>query len=470
MVKIKSIKVVLIRNFVGGIFAIFLIVYFLFNVATNNFISEEAHRELAKGISDIVNITDTQNAVRVRRGVPSNDAHAPTIFFANEVLTQWHQLRLVTQLMLNVDGIIINGYGEIISATSPLVVFLSDYYLANRQSFEDSSMVRVVNENHTYYMMSIRLNLAEENFSAIMYTDITSAIAFMTNINQILGALLFTTGLIGIIISVVMSSRIQKAIVRLCKYAEVIGQGNFEEEVGNFDYKEFSDLAQSMDDMAGMLNAYDSGQKQFFQNVSHELRTPLMSIQGYAEAIFENVLDKKEASEIIMAESAKMERLVSQLLYISRMDSGLDNINISTVDIGDLLYSSAEAVKILAHKDNKKIVFDFPESKVQIKTDEVKLARAIDNIVFNCVRHADTEIVIGYRVEENVVLISISDDGEGINKEDLPHIFERFYMGAKGNSGLGLAISKDIAQKLGGSIVASNNKGAKFVISIPLNC
>jgi len=481
----KSFRIRLVRNFTGMILIIFVFIYLLFNMLTNNFISAEARRELTTSGIDIENIASNEPP----QGLPFMRGGSGQI--AN-ILYEWQQVRSLGRLIMNTDGIIINEYGEIITANigasagiiTPEITFLSGYFLSNRARFEDDTMVRISHADHTYYLKAIDFSLTGEiSFSVLLYTDITTALTFMRNINQTLVILLIASAIIGVAISFLMSSQIQKAIVRLGKYAEVIGGGNFGTKVGNFDYKEFSELAGSMNNMSNMLSAYDNSQKQFFQNVSHELRTPLMSIQGYAEGIYEEVLIPKEASEIIMTESAKMERLVSQLLYISRMDSGLDVLDISSVNVKNVLFDSAERIKILAEKDGKEILFDFTDADCEIKTDVGKLQRAIDNILSNCIRHAKTKIVIGLRVENEQTVISISDDGDGISEDDLPNLFERFYKGKNGNSGLGLAICKDVVERLGGEIRAENicnnvddvlslsseSKGARFVVAIPLS-
>jgi len=481
---LKSFKKILVRNFTGMIFLILLSVFLFFNVLMNNFISAEAHRELMKSVADIENRA-TYVGIHPRRvffgGLPPLESPEAL----EDFLTQWMQqiqmgsLRSLNQIIMNVDGFILNEHHEIISPNQAMlsendvteIVYMANYYIENRGLFEGGAMVRVAGSINAYYLAAIQFPVtADTYFSVLLYTDITSAIMFMRNINQRLGGLLIISGILSIIVSILMSSQVQNAIVRLCRYAEVIGHGNFEEKVENFTYKEFNDLAQSMNNMSNKLSVYENNQKRFFQNVSHELRTPLMSIQGYAEGILENVLDKEEASEIILSESERMERLVSQLLYISRMDSGLDSLNITTFCIKNMLYDSAWRYKILAEKNGKEIILDFPETDTEIKSDEEKLQRIVDNILTNCIRHANSSVRLAYTATASEIKILVEDDGGGIDKMDLPHIFERFYKGANGNSGLGLAICKDIAEKLGGDIKAENVAppltGARFSIFV----
>jgi signal transduction histidine kinase len=229
-----------------------------------------------------------------------------------------------------------------------------------------------------------------------------------------------------------------------------------------------------MDNMSNMLQAYENNQKQFFQNVSHELRTPLMSIRGYAEGIRENIVDKDTAVDIILSWESRMTDLVNGLLYISRIDEGLEAPkNTVSVDVKNLLFSCYERVKPVAAKAQKEITINAPDSDITINTDEEKLERAIINILSNAIRHAKSSVLISYKNIEDNLEISIQDDGDGISPKDLPRIFERFYKGNKGNSGLGLAISKDIVKSLNGKIRAENilvpDTGAVFTVVLPGN-
>jgi signal transduction histidine kinase len=306
----------------------------------------------------------------------------------------------------------------------------------------------------------------------LLYTDISSAVAFKDGMNQRLGLLLIFSGVLSLGISIVMSKRFKQAILKLSRHAESIGHGNFNDTAGVFKYTEFSELSKSMDNMSNMLHAYESRQKQFFQNVSHELRTPLMSIQGYAEGILADIFNKDEAAGIILSEGHKMTELVSSLLYLSRIDEGMDApLNISSIDVKNLLSTCYERVKPIAAKSEKQIKTDSQESII-LDTDEEKLERAVINILSNAIRHGSSVVRISYRATGTDVEIKIQDDGKGIDKSDLPHIFERFYKGENGNSGLGLAISNDIIKSLGGRLRAENlpypESGAVFTINLPM--
>ena len=210
-------------------------------------------------------------------------------------------------------------------------------------------------------------------------------------------------------------------------------------------------------------------QQTFFQNASHELKTPLMAIQGYAEGIQAGVMDTGSAAEVILKESDRMTELVDELLDISKIDMGRQQLAFSEMDVRELLYDSIRAVEPAA-AGGIAIVPDFPEEPVMVSCDDTRLRRAVTNILSNGVRYARSELRLTCRADKRHVTIRIQDDGDGIAEADLPHIFDRFYMGKNGKSGIGLALTKEIVHLHKGTIRAYNGEtGAVFEISIPVS-
>ena len=210
-------------------------------------------------------------------------------------------------------------------------------------------------------------------------------------------------------------------------------------------------------------------QQTFFQNASHELKTPLMAIQGYAEGIQAGVMDAGDAADVILEESDRMTELVEELLDISKIDMGRQRLTLSETDIRELLYDGIRAVEPTA-ASSIAIVPDFPEEPIIVKCDDVQLRRAVTNILSNGLRYARSELCLTCRTDKRHVTIRIQDDGDGIAEEDLPHIFDRFYMGKSGKSGIGLALTKEIVHLHRGTIRAYNgDSGAVFEISIPVS-
>ena len=211
-------------------------------------------------------------------------------------------------------------------------------------------------------------------------------------------------------------------------------------------------------------------QQTFFQNASHELKTPLMAIQGYAEGIQAGVMDTGSAAEVILEESDRMTELVEELLDISKIDMGRQQLALSEMDIRELLYDSIRAVESAAAASGITIAPDFSEEPIMVKCDDTQMRRAVTNILTNGLRYARSELRLTCRADRRQVTIRIQDDGDGIAEADLPHIFDRFYMGRSGKSGIGLALTREIIHLHTGTSRARNgDTGAVFEISIPVS-
>jgi signal transduction histidine kinase len=322
-----------------------------------------------------------------------------------------------------------------------------------------------------YFMAASSSIIDGRQIHFLFYTDVTSIFDFKSSMNRTLGLILVIFGAFSLILPIVMSVRLKDSIKKLSRYAMEIGRGSFDSTINKLDYSEFEHLSNNKTKMAHLLQSSEEKQKHFFQNASHELRTPLMSIQGYAESIIENVFSKDEAAEIIIAESTKMDALVSGMLYISRIDSGLETSKtLSPVDINDLLAYCHERLKVIAEKASKRILIEYTKTSVVFETDYKKLVIVVTNVLSNAIRYADSEISVKYSIAGGRLEIQIYNDGQGINLNDLPYIFDRFYKGEEGNSGLGLAISKDLLSSLQGSIKAENispsGQGVLFTIRL----
>lgn len=475
MSKTKSFGNRLILNFTLVVFGGFLTVYFLFNMIMDNHIHAEAKAELDREIMTVVN-----NDVIVNTPITEFDGDSRIEITFSTPISR-------SRAILNVDTILLDSNGMLLLPTPfdlqaddvGKVEALINFYNEFSNLFADQDeMVMVRHGGHTFYMRAIPHHLIiSETFaytpipvSVLMYTDITPATNLKSSMNQILLILLAISGIMSLGFSIILSSRFKKSINRLAKHAQVIGQGHFSEQVDRFNYAEFDNLGSSMNNMSNMLGSYEKKQKQFFQNASHELRTPLMSIQGYAEGIQLGVFTTNEATDVILEESKKMSDLVDDILYLSRLNEVQElQLNLSSVEVDTLLTDCVERVNIIAKKAHKQVIEDLkPVANIQVTSDSDKLERAIVNILTNAIRYAKHEVKITAFVSNNDLKIIISNDGPLIDEKDLPHIFDRFYKGKGGKTGIGLAITHNIVTSLQGRVKAKNLDGhVQFVITLP---
>ncbi|MCL2407843.1 MAG: HAMP domain-containing histidine kinase [Defluviitaleaceae bacterium] len=270
------------------------------------------------------------------------------------------------------------------------------------------------------------------------------------------------------IVSYFLANSITKPIERLGTFASGIGKGNFLTNDFEFRDAELDALNAALNKSVRQLGVYDETQKTFFQNASHELRTPLMSIKVYAEGIVYGIMDAKKAGETILEEADRLSELVTDLLYIAKIDNITTAYKTEAVDLSETIRNCVTRQQNLAEKKDLSFVFDFDEDGITYTGVADLLARAVDNLLSNAIRYAKSEIIISCRKYNGKVEIKFMDDGNGIEPDVLPHIFERFYKGKGGNTGIGLSIVKSIADQHGGHITAENRPsgGAIFTVNL----
>jgi two-component system phosphate regulon sensor histidine kinase PhoR len=227
------------------------------------------------------------------------------------------------------------------------------------------------------------------------------------------------------------------------------------------------------------LRRADQIRRDFVANVSHELRTPLTAIRGYVEALLDDRSDSEDTRrflEIIARHSERMERLVSDLLRLARLDARQEALDLASCDLQQLFNTVIADVAQTAEAKHQQITtaVDGPGSRVS--ADPAKLHDVLRNLVENAVHYSPDHAAIRLEAmhQNGVVRISVSDSGPGIPPEDLSRVFERFYRVDKsrarpGGTGLGLAIVKHLVELHGGHAIAENRPegGARFVITLP---
>jgi two-component system, OmpR family, phosphate regulon sensor histidine kinase PhoR len=227
------------------------------------------------------------------------------------------------------------------------------------------------------------------------------------------------------------------------------------------------------------LRRADQIRRDFVANVSHELRTPLTAIRGYVEALLDDRSDSEGAKkflEIIARHSERMERLVSDLLRLARLDARQEALDLTSCDLQQLFNTVIADVAQTAEAKHQQITTAVHSGGSRVTADPAKLHDVLRNLVENAVHYSPENAAIRLEAthQNGVVRISVSDSGPGIPPDDLSRIFERFYRVDKsrarpGGTGLGLAIVKHLVELHGGQAVAENQPegGARFVITLP---
>ena len=221
----------------------------------------------------------------------------------------------------------------------------------------------------------------------------------------------------------------------------------------------------------------------FVSNVSHELRTPLTSVKSYLEALDEGALSEPVAPDFIkvsLDETNRMMRMVTDLLHLSRIDNATTHLDVELINFTAFITFILNRFDQIRGQDEEKkyeLVRDYPITSVWIEIDTDKMTQVIDNILNNAIKYSPDggKITVTMKTTDDQMILSISDQGLGIPKQDLPRIFDRFYRvdrarsRAQGGTGLGLAITKEIIKQHKGFIWAKSEygKGSTFTIVLP---
>ena len=223
----------------------------------------------------------------------------------------------------------------------------------------------------------------------------------------------------------------------------------------------------------------------FVSNVSHELRTPLTSVKSYLEALDDGALSEPVAPDFVkvsLNETNRMLRMVTDLLSLSRIDNETSQLDIELTNFTafiTFILNRFDKIKSQSQEDTKKyeLIREYPITPIWVEIDTDKMTQVIDNILNNAIKYSPDggKIKVGMKTTDAQLIISISDEGLGIPKKDLPRIFDRFYRvdkarsRAQGGTGLGLAIAKEIVKQHKGFIWAKSEygKGSTFTIVLP---
>lgn len=302
--------------------------------------------------------------------------------------------------------------------------------------------------------------------------------------------LVFLPGfVVALLFAVRSSGNVSGRVQELSRTAESFAAGHLDERVAVSGEDEVASLAQSFNAMASQLEdtmsrvetergravaALDAN-RQLVANVSHELRTPVALIRGQLEASAEARDDAR--IQIALRETDRLERLIDDLFELARAEAASLQVEIADFDAAALIEEAvAPLVEPARREASVSVSVDGPPDAVVARGDRSRLIRVLQNLVRNAVRYTPEGGLVQVRAAQSAgsVTISVSDTGEGIAAEDLPHVFERFYRGdasrnrALGGAGLGLAIAREFVEAMGGTIRAdSGPQGTTVSVMLP---
>ncbi len=328
----------------------------------------------------------------------------------------------------------------------------------------------------SYYVV---LAVPEQNLAA-SWLELAPSLSFAALVSLI----------VSIAAAFLLSRSISKPVAQLTRASEEMARGNYEQHISVDGRDELGRLGEAFNHMARQVKISHQTLRDFLANVSHDLRTPLTSIQGFSQAMVDGTIqapeEYAEAAQIINEESGRMQRMVEDLLLLSKIESGQLPMERTALDLRELLRACVKRATSPAQQAGIEIVLE-AEQAVHITGDERRLEQVFRNLMDNAIRHTPSGGTITIRVRETNgsrgmldgraaaarYEVDVHNTGSYIPPEDQPRIFERFYQVEKSRmrngdgSGLGLAIAREIVHAHSGSIAVSSDPagGTTFTVA-----
>lgn len=297
-------------------------------------------------------------------------------------------------------------------------------------------------------------------------------------LNQYIFVALFIVG-VSLFVAFLLANRITSPIVKMRKEANKLAEGNYDVTFKDNDsYTEINDLAKTLDDATLKLSKVDELRKDLVANVSHDLKTPITVIQSYAEMIKDisgdDPVKRNEHLDVILKETEYLTKLITDMQEYSKMQAGYIQLNKNNFDLKKCTNTVCGLLDSLIKEKN--ITLKKKLMSVVVYADEVKISQVIYNFLSNAIKHSDnnSKIQINIIDSEEKVRLEVIDHGDGIAKEALPYVWDRYYKIDKSfrrnvnSTGLGLAIAKAILEghKASYGVESELAKGSTFYFEI----
>jgi signal transduction histidine kinase len=342
-------------------------------------------------------------------------------------------------------------------------------------------------------LLCVSMSLEPQVLHALGDTGATAIIVARpaASLGEIVGDLmprLLFSGLIGVAAALVLGFALSQSVAaplrNIARAARSVARGNYRQRVPATGPREVRDLAANFNRMTEEVQRSQQTLRDFLANISHELKTPLTSIRGFSEAILDGTIDDRPGIErsarVISDESARVLRLVQELLDLSRIESGQVPMEQDDVNLAELFVHLHDVFSLRAEERNVALQFS-TAGTAHVRGDFDRLEQVLNNLIDNALRHTPpggTVRVSCRNLQPGTLQVTVSDTGRGIPPADLPHLFERFYRsknqrespdGRRGH-GLGLAIAREIVRAHGGEIWATSElgRGTTFVFTLPI--
>lgn len=315
--------------------------------------------------------------------------------------------------------------------------------------------------------------------SLIIMIAVFSAITDKTEIEIIIAV--FISLLLIFIASIVFARYAAKPLEALNEKAELIGKGQLKQEIKLKTNDEIEYIGKNFNKMFGGLKEAQKLKDEFIYIVAHELRTPMTAVRGYLSMALNNDFGEltpqlKITLQKVHSANEQLMRLVNDLLEIARTEAPSAKIEVEKVDLTQTMQTVADSLTAWAQMLNVKLIYKRPQSALYVMANKDKLIEILNNFGSNGVKYNRQrgEVIFSHQEKKNEIVITVKDTGIGMSKEEMPHLFEKFYrannqeaLDASG-TGLGLFVAKQLVEKMGGKVFVKSEIGKGSAFSFTL--
>ncbi len=280
----------------------------------------------------------------------------------------------------------------------------------------------------------------------------------------------------AVVASVIAARRIAEPIERMSDAARRLALGEYRERVPVPREAELATLAEDINTLAASLETTEDRRLRLINEVAHELRTPLTTIEGYMEGLLDGVFEPTE--EVFGAtarEAARLRRLATDLSVLSRAEEGELDLEMNRIDLGEVAIEAATALRpLFVEKD---ITFRVEGAvRLPVLGDRDRLTQVFTNILGNAITYTSSggEVAVSAQSERTDAVVTVTDSGKGLAREDLARVFDRFHRvdpSLPGGTGIGLTVARSLVRRHGGTIAVYSEgpgTGSSFVVSLPM--
>lgn len=387
------------------------------------------------------------------------------------------------------------GYrGRIVIVNNDLKIVKDTYGLEDGKTIISEQVINCYNggtsskyidhENEYVELITpvVNANTKEQLGIIIMSFSTQSIYAIYEELEQARNVLMMAVSVLAVLFAFIYSRRVTRPFSRISNLIDHATEGFLDETISVKSYTEMENISDSVNHLLVRLQKLEDSRQEFVSNVSHELKTPITSIKVLSESLMmqEDVPVElyREFMTDITEEIERENKIINDLLSLVKLDKTAGELNISQININDLLEQTLKRLRPIAEKRNIELVFE-SFRQVTAEVDEVKISLAVNNLIENAIKYNydDGWVRVSLNADHKYFYVTVADSGVGIPEDVQDNIFERFYRVDKarsretGGTGLGLSITRNAILMHRGSIkvYSKEKEGATFTIRVPLN-